>query len=614
MTGVDDLWIGIGGVVLLITLVAIGVRVYVAAALTGFLGLLALKGWNVAAAVAGTIPHSKTVTYPLSVLPLFILIGFLAFHAGLTAKLFEAARRWVGWVPGGLAVSTVFASAGFAAVSGASTATAAVFSRVAIPDMLKNRYGRRLTAGVIAAGGTLASLIPPSAILVIYAIIVEESVGKLLLAGLLPGVVSVLIYAGLIVGMCTFRPDLGKPIHGFSWRQRFASLPGALPIFLVVAIIFGALYSGAATPTEAGALGAMVVFALYAYRAWRERAAALMGKRLREALMETAKLTVMIFTLIWGVFLFVRFLGFAGLPEAFADWVVTLDMPPLLIIICILLAYAVLGMFMDAIGMLVLTLPVVYPAVVALGYDPIWFGIVVVKMAEICLITPPIGLNCFVVAGVARELRADDGGSLAIPLQDVFRGIGPFFVADVRLDELEHENGVRILLAVESGSRAWGFPSPDSDLTCASSTPTTATGTCRWTRGAMSRVLCCGCRKRWGDQMTALITHSACLEHEMDSGHPERPEAVGAIEDLISRKGRSRELGEGQRSCVLDELACRRSFATSRRPGFSTRSTCVDGPSPPQGDRYSRRGRRVRGQPCPTRILPGSTRSPTSVR
>ena len=431
MTGVDELWIGIGGVVLLIALVAIGVRVYVAAALTGFLGLLALKGWNVAAAVAGTIPHSKTVTYPLSVLPLFILIGFLAFHAGLTTKLFEAARRWVGWVPGGLAVSTVFASAGFAAVSGASTATAAVFSRVAIPDMLKNRYGRRLTAGVIAAGGTLASLIPPSAILVIYAIIVEESVGKLLLAGLLPGVVSVLIYAALIVGMCMFRPDLGKPIRGFTWRQRFASLPGALPIFLVVAIIFGALYSGAATPTEAGALGAMVVFGLYAFRAWRERAAALMGKRLREALMETAKLTVMIFTLIWGVFLFVRFLGFAGLPEAFADWVVTLDMPPLLIIICILLAYAVLGMFMDAIGMLVLTLPVVYPAVVALGYDPIWFGIVVVKMAEICLITPPIGLNCFVVAGVARELQSDDGASLAIPLQDVFRGIGPFFVADV---------------------------------------------------------------------------------------------------------------------------------------------------------------------------------------
>ena len=431
MAGIDQFWIGIGGVALLVVLVALGVRVYIAAALAGFLGLLCLKGWNVAAAIAGTIVHSKAVTYPLSVLPLFILIGFLAFHAGLTSRLFEAARRWIGWVPGGLAVSTVFASAGFAAVSGASTATAAVFSRVAIADMLHNGYGKRLTAGVIAAGGTLASLIPPSAILVIYAIIVEESVGKLLLAGLLPGLVSVLVYALLIVGLCTMKPDIGRAIRGFTWRQRFASLPGAVPIFLVVGIIFGALYSGAATPTEAGALGAMVVFAMYAWRAWRHRSMGEMRRSLRDALMETAKLTVMIFTLIWGVFLFVRFLGFAGLPEMFADWVVELDMPPLLIIVCILLIYAVLGMFMDAIGMLVLTLPVLHPAVVALGYDPIWFGIVVVKMAEICLITPPIGLNCFVVAGVSRELRGSDGASLAIPLQDVFRGIGPFFVADV---------------------------------------------------------------------------------------------------------------------------------------------------------------------------------------
>ena len=431
----EALLAGIVGVAALVVLVAVGVRVYVAAALTGFLGLVWLKGWDVAAAVAGTIPHSKTVTYPLSVLPLFILIGFLAFHAGLTRRLFAAARCWVGWVPGGLAVATVFASAGFAAVSGASTATAAVFSRVAIPDLLRSRYGKRLTAGAIAAGGTLASLIPPSAILVIYAIIVEESVGKLLLAGLLPGLVSVLIYAGLIVTLCVARPELGRPVRGIGWGERLASLPGALPIVLVVGIIFGALYSGAATPTEAGALGAMVVFVIYAWRSWRQRgeadASGTFASRLREALMETAKLTVMIFTLVWGVFLFVRFLGFAGLPAAFADWVVALDMPPLAIVVCILLAYAVLGMFMDAIGMLVLTLPVVYPAVVALGYDPIWFGIVVVKMAEICLITPPIGLNCFVVAGVARELRGPGGESLAIPLQDVFRGIAPFFVADV---------------------------------------------------------------------------------------------------------------------------------------------------------------------------------------
>ena len=426
----NELLVGVVGLILLIGLVLLGVRVYVAAAISGFLGLLWLKGWTVAASIAGTIPHSKTVTYPLSVLPLFILIGFLAFHTGLTTRLFEAARRWLGWVPGGLAVSTVFASAGFAAVSGASTATAAVFSRIAIPDMLKSKYSSRLTAGVIAAGGTLASLIPPSAILVIYAIIVEESVGKLLLAGLIPGLVSVGIYTLLIVVMCSVSRD-GDAVTGYSWRDRLQSLPGTFPIFLVVGIIFGALYTGAATPTEAGALGALIVFSMYVVRAFRERSTADFIEKLKDSFFETAKLTVMIFTLIWGVFLFVRFLGFAGLPGAFADWIVGLDLPPVLIMVFILLAYAVLGMFMDAIGMLVLTLPVVFPAVIALGYDPIWFGIVVVKMAEICLITPPIGLNCFVVAGVSRELVDQNGRSLAIPLQDVFRGIGPFFIADI---------------------------------------------------------------------------------------------------------------------------------------------------------------------------------------
>ncbi|MEM7634673.1 MAG: TRAP transporter large permease, partial [Pseudomonadota bacterium] len=429
--GLDEFSTGIAGVCLLIVLVLLGVRVFAAAAITGFLGLLELKGWHVAASIAGQIPHSKTVTYPLSVLPLFILIGFLAFYAGLTTRLFEAARRWMGWVPGGLAVATVMATAGFAAVSGASTATAAVFSRVAIPDMLKNGYDKRLTAGVVAAGGTLASLIPPSAILVIYAIIVEQSVGKLLLAGFLPGLYSAVVYVALIVGMCWWNPQLGSPIRRFSWKERFESIPGTLPIFLVVGIIFSAIYTGSATPTEAGALGAMVVFLFYLWQALRNNEMTEMSGRLKEALIETARLSAMIFTLIWGVFLFVRFLGFAGLPAAFSAWVVTLDVPPIVIMICILLAYAVLGMFMDAIGMLILTLPVVYPAVIALGYDPIWFGIIVVKMAEICLITPPIGLNCFVVAGVSRDLKDEDGKSLEIPLQDVFRGIGPFFVADV---------------------------------------------------------------------------------------------------------------------------------------------------------------------------------------
>lgn len=409
----DPFDLGIVGVVGLVVLVFAGMRVFYAAAIVGLLGLVSIVGWDAGAGMIGTIPHSKAVTYTLSVLPMFILIGFLAFHAGITEALFDAGRKWLGWVPGGLAVATVMAATGFAAVSGASTATAAVFARTAIPDMLKYGYDRRLAAGVVAAGGTLATLIPPSALLVIYAIIVEESVGALLVAGFLPGLVSALIYVTLIILMATFKPSLGRPIGGFTWGQRMRSLPGTLPIVAVVVVIFSAMYYGWATPTEAGALGAFIVFVLAIVKGMR-------WTSLREALLETAKLTVMIFSIIWGVLVFVRFLGFAGLPEAFAQWVIHLPLPPIAIMIGILLFYAVLGMFMDAIGMMLLTLPVVYPAVIGLGYDPIWFGIIVVKMAEVCLITPPIGLNCFVVNGVRPD----------IPLSDVFRGIAPFFVAD----------------------------------------------------------------------------------------------------------------------------------------------------------------------------------------
>jgi tripartite ATP-independent transporter DctM subunit len=410
----DDITIGFIGTGVLIVLVLAGVRVVYATATVGLLGVVAMIGWDAGATNIGMIPHAKGSLYALSVLPMFILIGFLAFHAGMTQSLFDAARKWLGWVPGGLAVATVFATAGFAAVSGASTATAAVFSRVAIPEMLKYGYDPRLAAGVVAAGGTLASLIPPSAILVIYAIIVEESVGRLLVAGFIPGAVSALVYVAIIIFRAKLHPELGRPITGFTWGDRFRSVPGTLPIAFVIVVIFSAMYTGWATPTEAGAVGSFVVFVIALVNGMR-------WKTLRQALLETAKLTVMIFSLIWGVLIVVRFLGFAGLPEMFANFVIDLPYPPIVIMICILLFYVILGMFMDAIGMLLLTLPVVYPAVIGLGYDPIWFGIIVVKMCEVCLITPPIGLNCYVVAGVRPD----------IPLSAVFRGIGPFFICDV---------------------------------------------------------------------------------------------------------------------------------------------------------------------------------------
>lgn len=432
----------------MLVLVVLGMRVAFAAATAGMVGLIWIfwakfgydparfgKAVTVAVKTAGQVPHSKISSQALSLIPTFILIGYLAYYAGLTKALFEAAKRWLAWVPGGLAVSTVFATAGFAAVSGASVATSAVFARIAIPEMLKIGYDKRFAAGVVAAGGTLASLIPPSAILVIYAIIVEQDVGKLLLAGFIPGMFSALIYGLLIIGMAVVIKDFGPAVSGFTWKERFMSLPPALPIlFVVVTIIFFVYnpFGGDAwgTPTEGGAIGAFVVFlmALYQGMRWSE---------LKDALLETAKLSVMIFTIIWGVLVYVRFLGFAELPSAFSDWITSLEMSPMLILICILLAYAVLGMFMDAIGMLLLTLPVVYPAVMALNGGEavsatdstfgmsgpmcaIWFGILVVKMAEFCLITPPIGLNCFVVAGVRDDLS----------VQDVFKGVTPFFLAD----------------------------------------------------------------------------------------------------------------------------------------------------------------------------------------
>ncbi|WP_420324802.1 TRAP transporter large permease [Mameliella sp.] len=445
MTSIEiGLWVT-GG---LLVMVVLGMRVAFAAAFAGLAGLIWIFwskkgydaeefGWALTVAVktAGQVPHGKVASQALSLIPTFILIGYLAYYAGLTRALFEAAKRWIAWVPGGLAVSTVFATAGFAAVSGASVATAAVFARIAIPEMLKVGYDKRFAAGVVAAGGTLASLIPPSAILVIYAIIVEQDVGRLLLAGFIPGMFSALVYALLIVGLALTIKGFGPPVGGFTWRERLVSLPPALPIVAVVVIIIFFVYNpfggdSWGTPTEGGAIGAFIVFLMALWRGMRLA-------ELKDALVETAKLSIMIFTIIWGVLIYVRFLGFADLPTAFSDWLTALPYPPMLILICILLAYAVLGMFMDAIGMLLLTLPVVYPAIMALNGGPfvsaqeatfgmsgpmcaVWFGILVVKMAEFCLITPPIGLNCFVVAGVRPELS----------VQDVFRGVTPFFVAD----------------------------------------------------------------------------------------------------------------------------------------------------------------------------------------
>ena len=406
--------IGIIGCVALLLLVVAGVRVYIAAAIVGLLGIVSIIGWKAGAGMVGTIPHSKSVNYTLSVLPLFILIGYLAYHAGMTQTLFEAGKTLArAGCPAGWPSPPSSRWPASRRYRAPSTAAAAVFARVAIPEMLKAGYDQRLAAGVVAAGATLDALIPPSAIMVVYAIIVEASIGKLLVAGFIPGFISAHLLLHHRRHLEHLEPERRQAHPRLHLGRAFRLAAGHAPGHRRHLIIFASMLFGWATPTEAGALGAFVVYvaALLNRMKWSQ---------LNDALIETAKLTVMIFAIIWGILIFVRFLGFAGVPERFSEWVVSLPVPRVVIMLGILFVYLVLGCFMDAIGMLLLTLPVFYPAVMKLGYDPIWFGIIVVKMCGVCLLTPPIGLSCFVVAAVRRD----------IPLADVFRGALPFVIAD----------------------------------------------------------------------------------------------------------------------------------------------------------------------------------------
>ena len=411
----DPLTMGLLGLGAIFLLILLGMRIAFATALVGFVGIWMMKNMGVAGKVVGFLPHGIVAHYSLSVIPLFIIMGYYAYYAGLTDDIFFTARQWIGHFPGGLAIATVFGCAGFAACTGASTASAAIMGRVAIPEMKKYGYHPRLAAGVVAASGTLASLIPPSVILVIYGIITERSIGRLLIAGFIPGIVSAIIYAAMIYTRVKIHPELGIPQPGVSLKAKLFALKGTWGVLVLIVLIIGGIYSGVFTPTEAGGAGAFGAFlmALSMRRLTKER--------LKESLLETGRTTIMIFSIIVGVLIFVRFLALTGLPNTFTQFVLHLPIPASLILMLILCIYIFLGMFLDAIGMMMLTLPMVFPAVTGLGYDPIWFGIIVVKMCEICLITPPVGLNCYIVRSVAPD----------IPLEEIFRGILPFIAMDV---------------------------------------------------------------------------------------------------------------------------------------------------------------------------------------
>jgi len=406
---------GFIGLALLGVLIILGMRIAFAAALVGFCGLWVMKDMMVAGKVVGYLVHGIISHYAFSVIPLFIIMGYYAFYAGLTDDIFRTARSWVGHLQGGLAVSTILGCAGFAACTGASPASAAIMGRIAIPEMEKYGYHPRLASAVVAASGTLASLIPPSATLVIYGMIAEQSIGALLIAGFIPGIVSAFIYVAMIVIRVKVSPELGKALPPETWVNRFKSLKGTWGVILLVVLIIGGIYSGIFTPTEAGGAGAFGAFLM----------ALFMGRlnfsRLKESALETGRSTIMIFMIVTGVLIFVRFLALTTLSSSFADFIISMPANRYVVLCLILSLYVFLGMFLDVVGMLLLTVPVILPAVTALGFDPVWFGIILVKMCEVCLITPPVGLNVYIVHGVAPH----------IPLEEIFRGVIPFVAMDI---------------------------------------------------------------------------------------------------------------------------------------------------------------------------------------
>ncbi len=405
--------VGILSLVALTLFLMSGVRIAFATAICGFFGLWIMRGYDPASTLAATTIMGHVVNYNLLVLPLFIMMGFFAYYANITRDIYWAARQWLGHLPGGLAVATVIGCAGFAAACGASTASAAVMGRVALPELKKYGYDDKVSTGCVAAGGTLAIMIPPSVLFVIYGFIAEESIGALLLAGILPGLLQASTYVLMLLARFKMNPELGQPIQGITWSDRFRSLKGIWGMMVIIVLVMGSMYTGIATPTEAAGVGAIGALIMAVPR--------LSLKDFAAAMIETVRTTSLVFAIVAGVLIFVHFLGFTGTPAALASAIANMNVPPTVVLIGILTLYLFLGMFIDGIGMVLLTVPILLPTIKHLGIDPIVFGVLVVRMVEIGLMTPPVGLNVYVLKGVAKD----------VSMGDIFRGCGWFVAVDV---------------------------------------------------------------------------------------------------------------------------------------------------------------------------------------
>lgn len=403
------------GFAALFGLMAMRVPIGISMILVGTCGFAAMIGLKPALSQLSTVPLRTATDEVFGVVPLFILMGTFAAASGMSTELYKASHSWVGHRRGGLAMATILACGGFAAICGSSVASAATLGRIALPEMQRFGYKSTLATGTIAAGGTLGILIPPSVVLAIYGIITEQDIAVLFIAGVIPGFLAILLYIILIGGMARLDPEAAPAVGSFNLRVALASIRGVWPVMALFVFVIGGIYYGIFTPTEAAAMGAAGTLILSLLRR------KLNITQIHEALVETVRLTGGIFVIAIGAVIFGYFLTITRTPQNLASMIGDLDWSPSLVLLVIILGYLALGMFLDSLAIILLTVPIMYPIILQLGYDPIWFGILLVMVVEIGLITPPYGMNVFVLKSVSPELK----------LGTIYKGVLPFVAADI---------------------------------------------------------------------------------------------------------------------------------------------------------------------------------------
>ena len=405
--------VGLTGVVIVVVLLLF-FRMWIglAMALVGSLGILYLQGFKQAFGVVGTVPYETVAYYPMAALPLFVLMGVIVGNTSMGEDLYDAAYKWVGTLRGGLASATVLACAVFAAITGSSATGTVLMGKVALPQMRRYKYDDALASGCIASAGTMGILIPPSMGLILYGLLTEQSVGKLFIAGFLPGLLLTILLILAITITIAFRPEAGPAGPKTTFKEKVASLKRTWHVVLLFLLVLGGIYGGIFTPTEAGAIGAFGAFVIAAVTGQLTR------KIFVDILKEAGATSAMIFLIVIGAFIFMKFLGISKLPFALVEIIEQLQVSKYVVFAGIILLYIILGMFLEVYSAVTFTIPIIYPVIVALGFDPIWFGVIFVLVIEMGLITPPVGMNAFIL-----------GGMTGIPLHTIFRGIVPFFLA-----------------------------------------------------------------------------------------------------------------------------------------------------------------------------------------